>query len=487
MDDRQRADRPSVEKNGMEVDPQEERRIIHPKKRIHSDACSDSADELDTDKAGEPSDDDERQDHEADGNAPWSTVSYKKPKPAKGTRIERFDLPKTVIVLKPREQIRITDISPKLLLDQIRAVLIVPCNRDRLSNVVNPRNNTIAVTVYDERHASYIMQLKALVTDDGRIVEVCANRSVTGTMPRGVIHGMKPETTAQDIVDNSDSDYHNIIHARPIGKKGTFLLTFDGEGIPRKISYHTRLINVYTYRPTAVICLKCHGFGHKAAVCTGQQRCKKCGKTHPEEEQCGDTYCVNCQVSGHTALDGSCVAKKNADTRLQKRAKAPLTQTKKVATPPRTSETGQGRTNWNRFLPLQNLEEFPPIGQLSQGTPDKQTHQQSLQTKGELTRPHKSQEVNSSKLTEEQLNEMCKELDEIRRRLIEKERRIEAMRVRIEKRKQEEERLRQQRQAELEEKRQANSSVDMKRNNDRNRGRRFLSSRHSSKNEYRNR
>ncbi|XP_040071205.1 uncharacterized protein LOC120843827 [Ixodes scapularis] len=424
----------------MEVDPQEERRIIHPKKRIHSDACSDSADELDTDKAGEPSDDNKRQDHEADGNAPWSTVNYKKPKPVRGTRLEHFDLPKTVVVLKSREQIRITNISPKVLLNQIRAVLIVPCNRDRLSNVVNPRNNTIAVTVYDERHARDIMQLKAVVTDDGRIVEVCAYRSVTGTMPRGVIHGMQPETTAQDFVENSDSDYHNIIHARPIGKKGTFLLTFDGEGIHRKISYHTRLIDVYTYRPTAVICLKCHGFGHKAAVCTGQQRCKKCGNTHPEEDQCGDTYCVNCEVSGHTALDGSCLAKKNADARLQKRAKALLTQTKKIATPPRTSETGQGRTNRNRFLPLENLEEFPSLKQLSQGTPGKQTHQQSLQTKGKLTRPHKSHKVNSSNLTEEeQLNEMCKELDEIRRLLIEKERRIETMR----------------RQAELEEKRQA--------------------------------
>ncbi|XP_040073036.1 uncharacterized protein LOC115310695 [Ixodes scapularis] len=440
----------------MEEDPQEERRMIHPKKRIHSDACSDSADELDTDQAREPNDDDERQDHEADGNARWSTVNYKKPKPAKGTRIERFDLPKTVIVLKPKEQIRITDISPKLLLDQIRAVLIVPCNRDRLSNVVNPRNNTIAVTVYDERHARDIMQLKALVTDNGRIVEACAYRSVTGTMPRGVIHGMKPETTAQDIVENSDSDYHNIIHARPIGKKGTFLLTFDGEGIPRKISYRTRLINMYTYRPTAVvICLKCHGFGHKAAVCTGQQRYKKCGKTHPEEEQCEDTYCVNCQVSGHTALDGGWLAKKNADTRLQKRAKAPLTQTKKITTPPRTSETVQGRTNGNRFLPLQNVEEFPPLEQLSQGTTGQQTHQQSLQTKGNMMRPHKSHEVNSSNLTEEQLNEMCKELDEIRRRLIEKERRIETTRVQIEKRKQEEERFRHQRLAELEEKRQA--------------------------------
>ncbi|KAG0421518.1 hypothetical protein HPB47_002594 [Ixodes persulcatus] len=225
---------------------------------------------------------------------------------------------------------------------------------------------------------------------------------------------MKPETTAQDIVENSDSDYHNIIHARPIGKQGTFLLNFDGEGIPRKISYHTRLINVYTYKLTVVICLKCHGLGHKTAVCTGQQSCKKCGKTHPEEEQCGGTYCANCQVSGHTALDGSCMTKKNADTRLQKRAKAPLTQTKK-------------------------------------GTPGKQTHRQPLQTKGELTQPHKSHKVNSSNLTEEeQLNEICKELNEIRARLIEKERRIETMRVRIEKRKQEEERLHQQRQAELE-------------------------------------
>ncbi|KAM7284849.1 uncharacterized protein ISCGN_001943 [Ixodes scapularis] len=437
MEDRQRADRPSVEKNGMEVDPQEERRIIHPRKRIHSDACSDSADELDTDKAGEPSDDNKRQDHEADGNAPWSTVNYKKPKPAK----------------ENKSGLRTFHPSCYLIRSERYSSYHVTETGSRTSSI---QGNTIAVTVYDERHARDIMQLKALVTDDGRIVEVCAYRSVTGTMPRGVIHGMQPETTAQDIVENSDSDYHNIIHARPIGKKGTLLLTFDGEGIHRKISYHTRLIDVYTYRPTAVICLKCHGFGHKAAVCTGQQRCKKCGNTHPEEDQCGDTYCVNCQVSGHTTLDGSCLAKKNADARLQKRAKAPLTQKKKIAAPPRTSETGQGRTNWNRFLPFQNLEEFPPLEQLSQGTPGKQTHQQSLQMKGKLTRPHKSHEVNSSNLTEEeQLNEICEELDEIRRLLIEKERRIETMRVRIEKRKQEEERLRQQRQAELEEKRQA--------------------------------
>lgn len=51
---------------------------------------------------------------------------------------------------------------------------------------------------------------------------VCAYRSTTATVSRGVIHGVSPDITAEKVVKNTDSDFHNMTHARPIGRKGTF-------------------------------------------------------------------------------------------------------------------------------------------------------------------------------------------------------------------------------------------------------------------------
>ncbi|XP_029851040.2 uncharacterized protein LOC115332740 [Ixodes scapularis] len=318
------------ENNSMELETNKNnaRKVIIPAKRFRSQ---------DRDDNFEISDDEiNRIAYINDSSPPettnsWTRVAYKKQKPQWGTHLERFDEPKIVIVVKPTTQTRISNISSRILMDQLKQLFTIPCNRDRRSYDPNHRNNTIAITVYSEAHAGDILQMSTLTLGDGTEVGVQTYRSTTGLMPRGVIHDVDAEFTAQDIVDYSDSDYCNVLHARPIGRGGTFLLTFDGNRVPRKITHRGRLFRVYTYKPTAVLCLKCHGIGHKAAVCTREQRCRRCGEPHPEGEQCEDTYCPNCHVSGHTAFDPNCETKKSTDAKLQRRAQA-MTQAKSKAT-----------------------------------------------------------------------------------------------------------------------------------------------------------
>ncbi|KAG0432458.1 hypothetical protein HPB47_020828 [Ixodes persulcatus] len=156
------------------------------------------------------------------------------------------------------------------------------------------------------------------------MVEVNTYQATTGSLPRGVVHGIDPLESVEEFLENSDTDYHEILQARPLGKKGTYLLTFKGDGIPKKIRYYGKLISVYAYRPTAIVCFNCHSLGHKAGICTNESRCKDCGDLCQEGHKCQKLFCYNCKGNDHVALHQLCPAKTQADLKLQQRAKAPL-------------------------------------------------------------------------------------------------------------------------------------------------------------------
>lgn len=447
------------ENNSMELETNKNnaRKVIIPAKRFRSQ---------DRDDNFEISDDEINRIANINDSSPpettnsWTRVTYKKQKPQWGTHLERFDEPKIVIVVKPTTQTRISNISSRILMDQLKQLFTIPCNRDRLSYDPNHRNNTIAITVYSEAYAGDILQMSTLTLGDGTEVGVQTYRSTTGLMPRGVIHDVDAEFTAQDIVDYSDSDYCNVLHARPIGRRGTFLLTFDGNRVPRKITHRGRLFRVYTYKPTAVLCLKCHGIGHKAAVCTREQRCRRCGEPHPEGEQCEDTYCPNCHVSGHTAFDPNCETKKSTDAKLQRRAQA-ITQTKskatnvasaspwkRMATALHNQGTVRGRTSFyqNRFSTLQDLEEFPPLENTG-STKKGPTGTNCTAYKQDLPNANANMAKRTSSTNKTSIEAKENQLKEL-------ERRVAQLKVEIEKDKQEEERAKQRRQTELEKKKQ---------------------------------
>ncbi|EEC02484.1 hypothetical protein IscW_ISCW000817 [Ixodes scapularis] len=66
-----------------------------------------------------------------------------------------------------------------------------------------------------------------------------------------------------------------------------------------------------------VVCLQCHGLGHKAMVCTRSQQCKQYGEMHNVNKLRKDKFCTHCRVAGHTALEAISQSKTEADKRMR--------------------------------------------------------------------------------------------------------------------------------------------------------------------------
>ncbi|KAG0418678.1 hypothetical protein HPB47_004660 [Ixodes persulcatus] len=254
----------------------------------------------------------------------WQIPNYHKKKFQGGSRPsrrqQRQDGPRYTVIVKPTAAVNITNTESWLLWSTFRKILSSPCENDQIGYAVSNGNNSIAVTVRTEQHAQDLMALKELPTEDpDKKIEVTVYRSTTGrTTERS---DTRRFTRRRGTVENAIADYHDIIHARPIGKNGTYLITFEGQGIPRSLRLFGRYHNVFPYKPTAVVCLQCHGLGHKATVCTRKQRCKTCGEVHPNNQPCQGKYCPNCKKTGHTVFEmEACQARNRADDKLQKRA-----------------------------------------------------------------------------------------------------------------------------------------------------------------------
>ncbi|KAH9382818.1 hypothetical protein HPB48_023380 [Haemaphysalis longicornis] len=101
---------------------------------------------------------------------------------------------------------------------------------------------------------------------------------------------------------------------RPMGRPGTILITFASPSPPREVSYWSFRRTVRQFKQRALVCLRYHRPGHKAATCpAGTAVCGKCGKQHGETpDDCsnnGAKYCVRCKHVGHLAIEPECPAK----------------------------------------------------------------------------------------------------------------------------------------------------------------------------------
>lgn len=280
------------------------------------------------DAKGEKMDDNGCNDDDDCNSGEWQVPNYHKKKAQRKNRPNRpqqqQDGPRYTVIVKPTTAMKITNVDSWLLRSTFRNLLKSPCETDQLGYTVNNRNNFIAITAQTEHHAEGLMALKELPTEDpNKTIQVTVYRSTTGSQPRGIIHGVSAGGAERGIVDNAIADYHDIIHSRPLGKNGTYIITFEGRGIPRSIRLFGRYHTVFPYKPTAVICLQCHELGHMTTVCTGKQQCKSCGEIHPTNQPCQGKYCPNCRKTGHTVFEAeACQARNRADHKFQKRAAA---------------------------------------------------------------------------------------------------------------------------------------------------------------------
>lgn len=133
---------------------------------------------------------------------------------------------------------------------------------------------------------------------------------MAGNECQGVLYlpGEGNEVTAESLQADIVCKSHKVVAARPMGPKGnTIHVTFEGRVLPKKVSYMSEVLNVREYRPSPLVCFRCHAIGHKMDVCPRDTaRCGTCGSEHGGMEGCAQTpKCRNCG-GAHVATSKDC-------------------------------------------------------------------------------------------------------------------------------------------------------------------------------------
>ncbi|KAH7949710.1 hypothetical protein HPB49_014251 [Dermacentor silvarum] len=125
---------------------------------------------------------------------------------------------------------------------------------------------------------------------------------------KGVITGALPIPTEDALMNETVTYPHaiNIIQARPFGKNGACLYTFEGRRVPSCVYFQGVEFRCRPFRPVTQVCHCCLRTGHRHDICPYPQerRCGNCSVLNPDEhhERCLPR-CLTCGSDDHPTID----------------------------------------------------------------------------------------------------------------------------------------------------------------------------------------
>ncbi|KAG0411080.1 hypothetical protein HPB47_011823, partial [Ixodes persulcatus] len=155
----------------------------------------------------------------------------------------------------------------------------------KLDNIPSPHGQNTNIVIASTRSkdlARHIRDIPTLRFGDNEY-EVTANIAAPDDSARGVVCGIPPGTTGQELIDNLYSPGYEILSARMIGKTSTALITFTGKQLPKFVIFEHAALPCSWYLPTRHACYICHEIGHRADVCSNPDavKCVMCGVSNP--------------------------------------------------------------------------------------------------------------------------------------------------------------------------------------------------------------
>ncbi|KAH6927063.1 hypothetical protein HPB50_026628 [Hyalomma asiaticum] len=210
------------------------------------------------------------------------------------------------------------------------------------------KSNQIAVDTDDRETRDALLTLMQLPIN-GESTRFQAYEALQRDQIRGVIHNAGGMASEQ-LMMNLHCRACEIISARPIGARGTAVVTFKGTRLPYKIGLKSFTIRVYPFKSQVYACETCHKLGHGKQQCPNfkNPRCSVCGrKQHDSDEACPNKVpkCRNCGGQ-HLATTRDCPERVKINQQLrtkftsrQKRSQQPLKSKPHVQERPQKAAT----------------------------------------------------------------------------------------------------------------------------------------------------
>ncbi|KAL1436743.1 hypothetical protein MTO96_049386 [Rhipicephalus appendiculatus] len=294
-----------------------------------------------------------------DEDGSWIPVSYRRkqqsratvaPTPSSGSQRK---YPHTVI-LRPKQPCRIMDEQfirlDRVITRHISAHLDLS-EEDQLPEFTVRylgRSNQLAVDAAEPEVRDGLLAIASLPLS-GENVPFPAYEAVSQDQIRGIIRNAG-DMTSEELMKSLHCRKCKILQARPLGDKGTAMVTFEGNSLPYKVGLRSFTIRVFPYRARVSVCDICHKIGHHKEQCpnTMAARCSTCGlRQHEEGTHCpnAEPKCRSCGGS-HLATATNCPKRREVNKKIeQKRKPAAKRQRKKRAAQGhqrRNPETEQG-------------------------------------------------------------------------------------------------------------------------------------------------
>ncbi|KAH8029395.1 hypothetical protein HPB51_005788 [Rhipicephalus microplus] len=245
------------------------------------------------------------------------------------------------VILRPKQPCRIMDEQfirlDRVITRRISAHLNIP-EEDPLPEFrvrYLGYSNQLAVDAAEPEVCNALLAIASLPIG-GKEVPFQAYEAVNRDQIRGIIRNAG-DMTSEELMNSLHCRKCKILQARPLGDKGTAMVTFEGNSLPYKVGLRSFTIRVFPYRARVTVCDICHKIGHRKEQCPNisAARCSTCGlRQHEEGTQCPNTEqkCRSCGGS-HLATATNCPKRREVKKKIeQKRKPAAKRQRKQVNT-----------------------------------------------------------------------------------------------------------------------------------------------------------
>ncbi|KAH6945482.1 hypothetical protein HPB50_008721 [Hyalomma asiaticum] len=227
------------------------------------------------------------------------------------------------VILRPKQPCRIMD-EQFIRLDRVIT--------RHISAHLNLSDNQLAVNAAEPEVRNTLLAIASLPVS-GKDVPFQAYEAVSQNQIRGIIRNAG-DMTSEELMNSLHWRMCKILQARPLGDKGTAMVTFEGNSLPYKVGLRSFTIRVFPHRVRVAVCDICHKIRYHKEQCpnTLAARCPTCGlRQHEEGTQCpnAEPKCRSCGGS-HLATATNCPKRKQVNKKIeQKRKPAAKRQRKK--------------------------------------------------------------------------------------------------------------------------------------------------------------
>lgn len=208
------------------------------------------------------------------------------------------------VIYRPRSGLNLSAWSPRLLTQSLAMASNIP-QQEFFSQVtiqIQILQNLIVASTPSETHAITLSRISSIQLKS-ILYELVPYLKPPPDTCRGVIHGLDPGTTNENLPDLLIANGPRLLHSRMLGRTTSALLTFQGPHVPFFVKVGSLIYRCRPFRRTVQFCRLCGEVGHRQDVCPhpDQQVCISCGTPNPTDDHRCSPNCKLCDLPHITA------------------------------------------------------------------------------------------------------------------------------------------------------------------------------------------